>query len=153
MMADNVVLATNYRMLGVGFRMSAEALRSDIELDSDDRPTKLTAIPLYFLASHSAELFLKSALLKRGANESELRSFEFRHNLEALLERLISKRLPVSQETQSVVRGLSEAHKNHALRYTALLDDGKKTYWPPLNAVFSGLEELLSLTAISTHGK
>lgn len=151
-MNNNIALASSYYMNGVNFRMSAERLQEGLELDSDGRPMKLTAIPLYFLASHAAELFLKAALLKRGFPESELKKYDYRHNLDALLEELINKGLPVSGDTEAVVHGLSEQHKKHQLRYSVLIDDGERTYWPPLSFVFASLEELLLVTRISTHG-
>ena len=151
-MKDNIPLAVAYYMNGINFRISAERLRENLELDDAGRPTKLMAIPLYFLASHAAELFLKAALLKRGFAEADLRKFNYRHNLAALLEELQKKNLPVSGDTAAVVRGLSEQHQAHQLRYTVLLDDGTSTYCPPLSLVFDALEELLLLTRISTHG-
>lgn len=68
------------------------------------------------------------------------------------LQELQKKGLPVSSDTTAVIQGLSEQHKTHQLRYTVLVDDGTKTYWPPLSLVFAALEELLLLTRISTHG-
>ena len=151
-MQDNITLAVAYYLNGVNFRTSAEKLRSTLDLDSDGRPTKLTAIPLYFLISHSAELFLKAALLKRGFNESDLKKYDYRHNLNSLLLELQNKGVSVTDETVATIQGLSKQHKNHALRYTVLVDDGAKTYWPPLSLVFSMLDELLLLTKISTQG-
>src|SRR5438309_1885658 len=151
-MQNNTPLAVAYYMNGVNFRMSAEQLKATLELDSDGRPAKLTAIPLYFLAFHAAELFLKAALLKRGLDESYLKKYDYRHNLAALLVELQKKGVPVANETVIVINGLSDQHKNHALRYTVLVDDGQKTYWPPLSLVFSMLDELLLLTRVSTHG-
>lgn len=151
-MTDNIPLAVAYRSNGVNFRLSAEKLREGLELDSLGRPTSLTAIPLLFLASQAAELFLKAALLKRGFSESDLRKHEHRHNLEALLQELQNKGVPIDTETASIVSGLSEQHRTHQLRYTVLVDNGAKTYWPPLAVVFSALDELLLLTRLSTHG-
>lgn len=68
-MNDNIPLAVAYYINGSNFRVSAERLMEGLDLDSSGRPTKLTAVPLYFLASHAAELFLKAALLKRGFAE------------------------------------------------------------------------------------
>ncbi|SOD22547.1 hypothetical protein [Nitrosomonas ureae] len=150
-MSDNVALAVAYYTNGVNFRVSAERLASDLELDNLGRPTKLTAIPLFFLASHAAELFLKAALLKRGVSSSDLKKFEYRHNLSALLQLLQLKNIFVSAETIELVNGLSEQHAEHALRYTVLFDDGKKTYWPPIALVFSALEELLLLTRVGNN--
>lgn len=151
-MKDNIPLAVAYYTNGVNFRLSAERLREGLELDDAGRPKKLTVIPLYFLASHAAELFLKAALLKRGFPETDLKKYDYRHNLEALSQELQKKGLPVSSDTTAVIQGLSEQHKTHQLRYTVLGDDGTKTYWPPLSLVFAALEELLLLTRISTHG-
>jgi hypothetical protein len=151
-MLDNIPLAFAYYMNGDNFRASAEKLAENLELDSMGRPTKLTAVPLYFLASHAAELFLKAALLKRGFAEADLKKLDYRHNLAKLLQEIQSKGVPVSGDTVAVIQGLSEQHKVHQLRYTVLVDDGKKTYWPPLTLVFQALDELLLLTRISTHG-
>lgn len=151
-MTDNIPLVVTYRLIGVGFTKSAKRLKASLKLNEDGRPTGLDAIPLYFLASHSAELFLKAALLKRGFNELDLKKYDYRHNLRSLLSELQNKGVAVTDETVATISGLSEQHKNHALRYTVLLDDGNKTFWPPLFLIFSMLEELLGLTAISTQG-
>lgn len=151
-MQEFVPLAVAYYLNGVNFKISARTLADDIEVRDDGRPSKITAIPLYFLASHAAELFLKAALLKRGFPEATLKKFDYRHNLSGLLAEIQEKGLPVTDDTADVVQGLSKAHEKHQLRYTVLVDDGSKTYWPPLAMVFSALDELLLLCRISTHG-
>ncbi|MGQ0542939.1 MAG: hypothetical protein ACT4O9_13960 [Blastocatellia bacterium] len=151
-MEDFVPLAVAYYMNGVNFKMSAKTLADDIEIGDDGRPAKITAIPLYFLVSHAAELFLKSALLKRGFDEAKLKKFDYRHNLSALLSEIQTRGLPVTDNTVAVAQGLSKQHQAHQLRYTVLVDDGTKTYWPPLPMVFASLDELLLLCRISTHG-
>lgn len=151
-MTDNIPLAFSYYMNGINFRTSAEKLLDGLELDVAGRPTKLTAVPLYYLASHAAELFLKAALLKRGLTEKDLKKNNSQHNLTLLLREVQGKNVPVTVDTVAVVQGLSEQHKTHQLRYTFLLDDGAKTYWPPVSLVFAALDELLLLTRISTHG-
>jgi hypothetical protein len=151
-MNDNIPLAVAYYTNGSIFRMSAEKLMEGLELDAAGRPTTLTAVPLYLLASHAAELFLKAGLLKRGFPEASLKQYGYRHNLAALLQEIQNKGVPVTSSTVAVVQGLSEQHESHQLRYTVLLDDGNKTYWPPLPLVFTALDELLMLTRISTHG-
>jgi hypothetical protein len=60
--------------------------------------------------------------------------------------------VPVTDVTDTVIHGLSEQHKTHQLRYTVLVDDGMKTYWPPPSLVFAALDELLGYCRISTHG-
>ena len=150
-MNDNIPVAVAYRLNGATFRASAEVLASTLELDGDGRPTKLTAIPIYFLASYAAELYLKAALLKRGFDEPTLRK-RFGHDLDSLLAALQQAGVSVTDQTVATVKGMSDQHNKHALRYTVLVDDGKKTYWPPLSLVFSMLDELLLLTRISTQG-
>jgi hypothetical protein len=151
-MKDNIPLAVAYYLNGVNFRMSAEKLGDTLELDGDGRPTTLTAIPLYFLASHAAELFLKAALLKRGFDELDLKKYDYRHNLDSLLSELQKKGVSVTDATVATISGMSDQHKKHALRYTVLVDDGNKSYLAPLSSVFSMLDELLLLTRISTQG-
>lgn len=150
-MSDNITLAVAYYMNGVNFRASAEKLMNGLELDDQGRPTRLAAIPLFFLATHAAELFLKAALLKHGVSDSELKKFDYRHNLSALLQLLQHKSVSVSSETTELVNGLSEQHAEHSLRYTVLFDNGKKTYWPPLALVFAALDELLLLTRVGSR--
>ena len=84
-MGDSLYLASAYRMTGVNFRPAAETLAVAMETKDDGTPANLTAIPFYFVASHAAELFLKSALLKRGFTESDLKQYDYRHSLNALL--------------------------------------------------------------------
>src|SRR5207247_10819430 len=70
------------------------------------------------LSLHDAlPIFLKSALLKRGYVPADLRRFDNRHNLRALLELLKKKGLPVSAEATSIIEGLSPQHAHHLLRY------------------------------------
>jgi hypothetical protein len=136
----------------VNFWKSAKTLSESIEIKSDGTPAKITAIPFYFLISHAAELLLKSALLKQGFPESKLKKFDYRHNLDALLEELRNKGASVTSRSVLIIRGLHSQHQNHALRYTALVDNGQKTYMPPLLQALSMLEELLQLTRTSTRG-
>jgi hypothetical protein len=148
-MDETVPLASAYRLNGVNFRMSAQSLAEQLQFDGAGRPTSLTAIPMYFLASQAAELFLKAALLKRGVAEPDLKTHHLRHDLGGLLQALQEKQVVVTTDTTAVVRGLSEQHRNHQLRYSVLVDDGAKTYWPPPSMIFAALEELLTLTRTS----
>ncbi|HEY7326475.1 MAG TPA: hypothetical protein VH592_02470 [Gemmataceae bacterium] len=135
-MNDSIYLASIYRLTGVNFRLAAETLAAGMETKEDGTPAKLSAIPFYFVASHAAELFLKSALLKRGFAESDLKQFDFRHSLNALLTALQEKGVTVTQDTVELINGLHHQHQTHALRYTALVDDGKPTFMPPPPLVF-----------------
>lgn len=147
-MVDNIYLASIYRLTAVNFWESAKTISATIELKNDGTPAKATAIPFYFLVSHAVELLLKSALLKRGFKEGDLRKYDYRHNLDALLKELQAKEVSVTPDTVNLINGLHTQHQNHALRYTALVDDGQKTYMPPPSIVFSMLDELLLLTRV-----
>jgi hypothetical protein len=151
-LADPIALASVYRLTAVNFWKSAELLSRSIATNGDGTPAKVTAIPFYFLISHAAELLLKSALLKRGFPEGKLKKFDYRHNLAALLDELRKRGVSITAESVRLMGGLHSQHQNHALRYTALLDDGQKTYMPPPRLMLAMLEELLLLTRISTQG-
>jgi len=146
---DPIYWASVYRMTAVNFRLSAEALLPSLELRNDGSPARLTAIPFYFLVSQSLELFLKSALLKRGYVPADLKRFDYRHNLKAMLELLKNKGLPVSPEATSIIEGLSAQHAHHLLRYHFLINP----FMPPPMSLWPVLDELLLLTRISTHGR
>jgi hypothetical protein len=149
---ESIHLASVYRMHAVIFWESAKILFANMELQANGKSARYGAIPFYYLVSHSAELFLKSALLKRGWTEQDVMKREFRHSLSGLLEELQSKGVSVTEKTVVLLNGLHSQHKDHDLRYTVLIDDGKKTFIPPPGLLLSMLEELLSLTAISTQG-
>ena len=151
-MANNTYLASIYRLTGTNFWESAKKLDATMEKHSDSSSAKIAAIPVYFLISHAIELFLKSALLKRGWSKSDLKKFDYRHNLELLMVEIQKLGVVITPETVEIVTKLSEQHFYHSLRYSALTDDGIKTYMPPTGSVNSVLEELLSLTRISTQG-
>jgi hypothetical protein len=146
---DPIYWASVYRLTAVNFRMSAEALLPSLELRDDGSPAKLTAIPFYFLVSQAIELFLKSALLKRGYVPADLKRFNYRHNLKALLDLLKKKELPVSPEATSIIEGLSPQHAQHLLRYEFLINP----FMPPPAHLWPVLDELLLLTRISSHGR
>jgi hypothetical protein len=152
-MTDNIYAASIYRITAVSFWESAKILDTTMEKDSKGLATKITLIaPFYFLISHTTELLLKSALLKRGLSEKDLKKYDYRHSLEKLLEELKKKGVYVTDATTNLIEGLHKQHKNHELRYTIFMDDGQKTYMPPPLLLFSMLDELLMLTRISTQG-
>lgn len=150
-MVDRIYFASVYRMIAVNFWMSAKNIDATMEKGKDGSPVKITAIPFYFLVSHSVELFLKSALLKRGWTEQGLKKYDYRHNLAALLREVQKTGVLVTPETVRVVNGLHLQHLTHALRYSAW--PGQKIFMPPPTLIHSTLEELLLLTRISTQGK
>lgn len=98
-MNDSIYIASIYRLTGVNFWESAKVLSERLDLDERGVPRRFTALPLYFLASHAAELSLKAALLKRGFAEQDLRQFSYRHNLERLLAALVEKGVTVTPGT------------------------------------------------------
>ena len=123
-----------------------------METKKDGTPAKLSCIPIYFLVSHATELLLKSALLKRGFTDADLKKRDYRHNLNSLLTALQKMGVVVTPESLRLINGLHKQHLSHALRYTVLVDNGEKTYLPPLTLIFTMLDELLMLTRISTQG-
>jgi hypothetical protein len=108
---DPIYLATIYRLTAVNFWESAKIVATSLETKSDGTPAKVTAIPFYFLVSHAAELLLKSALLKRGFSETDLRKFDYRHNLASLLERLREKGVSVTLDTVHLIKGFIHSIK------------------------------------------
>lgn len=151
-MIDSVALASAYRLQAVNFRLSAEKLSATMETKKDGTPARLTAIPFYFLVSHSAELLLKSALLKRGFTESDLKRYNYRHNLNSLLAALQKKGVSVTLNTVNLINGLHSQHQLHIFRYNAIVSIRQKLYLPPAPLLFAMLDELLELTAISVQG-
>ena len=98
---DPIYWASVYRFTAANFWESAKKLLPTLELRDDGTPANLAAIPLYFLVSHAVELLLKSALLKRGYVPSDLRKFDTRHNLHALMLLIEKKNLPISLGSRS----------------------------------------------------
>jgi hypothetical protein len=151
-MTDNIPLASAYRLQAVNFGASAKTLFSTMETHLDGTPAKLTALPFYFLISHAAELFLKSALLKRGVTEKEIKAFDYRHSLNKLLEALQKKGVVVTPNTVRLIDQLHTQHQTHILRYDVLLHSAQKVFLPPPPVLFVMLDELLLLTRLSTQG-
>lgn len=147
--ANDIPLAFAYRTLAAGFQLSAKELLGSIEVRPDGTPAKYTAVPFLFLISHAAELYLKAALLKRGHTGNDLKKYDYRHNLKALLRALQEKGVSVTPDTINLIHGLHSQHQTHALRYSVFVE-GQKTYMPPLAATLEMLDELLMLTRIST---
>lgn len=149
---DNISEITSYRLTAVLFQKAANKLISTSSVTECGRIKPITdAIPLVYLISHAIELYLKCALLKRGAQESDLREFDKRHNLEALLSDLLKLNVSISEDSQAMIRILSEQHKKHSIRYTVFVDDGEATSIPNLHMIDKVLTELLLITKVRTH--
>lgn len=148
-MSDGTYLASVYRLEAVAFWDSARRLSESFESAGEPLQANHSALPFYFLISHATELLLKAALFKRGFTETDLKKHGTRHSLSGLLSELQSTGVSVSPETIEMLSGLNRQHENHALRYTAFMDNGQKTFMPPPAMVFAMLDELLLLTRMS----
>ena len=146
---NNVVLASIYRMTAVNFWESGKILHQSFQSKNESLPRNIRALPFYYLVSHACELLLKCALLKRGVTEPELRTYHLRHDLSELLNLLETKNINISPHARDVVQKLAEQHKEHTLRYTALLDDGNKVFTPYAECIYQTLEELLMHTSLA----
>jgi hypothetical protein len=151
-MNDNVALASNYRMTAVVFWESAKRLHGSFETSGESVIGNRMAVPFYFLVSHSAELLLKCALLKRGVDQRELLKHGVRHDLRELITEITSKGIPVTVNTAEIITRLADQHRRHALRYTVLVEDGEVTFTPDPLTLCDALDELLMLGRISTYG-
>jgi len=151
--SNNNELASIYRLTATSFRLSAQLLEKSFGEKDEEMPRNYRSTPFYYLISHASELLLKAALLKRGVTPQQLRNADLRHNLQALLERLESQGVAISPSTKAIVRNLSGQHKEHDLRYTALLDNGKRTYTPKPVEVYRMLDDLLMATRLQLQGR
>jgi HEPN domain-containing protein len=145
---DDIAVASIYRLTATNFRMSANVLLKDFQSRNEKLPGNIRAIPFYYLVSHAAELLLKCALVKRGHAYHEVKA----HDLSALLEKLTAMRVPITEKSLNLIMRLARQHREHDLRYTALLDDGKPVFTPEPEDLFETLDELLMAGRISTHG-
>ena len=98
------------------------AVRTLMDYPTPSELNGLPAIPAAQLLTHSLELFLKLALLKRGYNEQELRGPKLRHNLVQLMEECEGIGVYFSDEHRNLIIHLNEIHENHAVRYTIASD-------------------------------
>ncbi len=143
---DNIVTASNYRLAAVSFWQSAKILYDNRTLTKDGKTSITTVSPFYYLVSHACELFLKSALLKRGVTEAELKKHNIRHNLTNLLEYLESKSVHVTPNTKSVLHSLNQVHEKHMLRYNLLVSSS--AFKLEAATIYEALEELLMTTRL-----
>jgi hypothetical protein len=147
---NNTELASIYRLTATSFRMSADAVRAHYKSRDEDMPGNYRATPYYFLVSHASELMLKAALLKRGVAEPTLKKGRVRHDLLALLHDLEQHDVTISPNAAVTLSLLSRQHRDHDLRYTALLDDGVSVATPDPEDVETLLDELLMCTRLRT---
>jgi hypothetical protein len=150
--ADNVAMASWYRMTGVVFAQNAKILNRAFEEKRESIIGNPMAVPFYYLVSHAAELFLKCALLKRGFSPNDLKSSTLRHSLEKLLGELLKKGVPISEPCSQLLLRLSRQHEKHVLRYTVFVDEGEPTFTPQPEELFSMLDELMMAGRIASHG-
>lgn len=143
---DNIVTASTYRLAAVSFWQSAKILHENRILTKVWHTSLTTVSPFYYLVSHACELFLKSALLKRGVTESALKKQNVRHSLENLLKILESKDVDVSDNTKSVLLSLNGVHEKHHLRYNLLVCCN--AFKLEASDIYSALEELLMTTRL-----
>ncbi len=143
---DNIVIASTYRLAAVSFWQSAKILYENRILTKGGHTSLTTVSPFYYLVSHACELFLKSALLKRGVTESDLKRQNVRHSLENLLKILESKDVDVSDTTKLVLLSLNGAHEKHDLRYNLLVSCN--AFRLEASDIYSALEELLMTTRL-----
>ena len=149
---DSIALASVYRLTGVNFWQSAKIISENIKKKNNGSPDSLLIMPFYFLVSQSIELFLKSALLKRGFTDNDLRKRDYRHNLKKLLDELQKKNIHVTPATVQIIHKLSTHHNSHILRYNFVTGiDGVTSL--PIELMLNTLEELLMLTRIATQGR
>jgi hypothetical protein len=113
-------------------------------------PGNHRAMPYYFMVSHACELLLKAALLKREVAEPTLHKARVRHDLLALLHELEQYDVTITRDAAATLGMLSRQHRDHDLRYTALLGDGVSVATPDPENVDSLLDELLMCTRLRT---
>jgi hypothetical protein len=128
--------------------MSAELLESSYADRGEPMPHNHRSTPYYYLVSHACELLLKAALLKRGVTDTELRRSDVRHDLQGLMDLLRERGVMITPDRAAILDGLAPQHRDHELRYTALLDNGKLTYTPAPASVYELLDELMMATRL-----
>lgn len=143
---DSIVVASNYRLAAVSFWQSAKILHDNRTLTKDGETSLITLAPFYYLVSHACELFLKSALLKRGVTETELKKQNVRHNLNNLSEYLESKGIDLKPNTKTVLHALNQVHERHSLRYKVLISCS--AFELEAATIYEALQELLMATRL-----
>ena len=151
-MDDNIALASYHRMTAVVYWESAKMLNDSFEARGQSVVGNRMAVPFYYLACHAAEMLLKCALLKRNVLPADLKKQHVRHSLGELLNLVEKKGVPISERSAQLIVSLDRRHKDHALRYSFLMEGSEPVFTPPAQEVFSLLYELMLAGRISTFG-
>lgn len=149
-MDDNIALASCHRMTAVVYWESAKMLNDSFEARGQTVVGNRMAVPFYYLACHAAEMLPKCALLKRNVLPTELKKHDVRHSLGELLKLVEEKGVPISERSAQLIVSLDRRHKDHALRYSFLMEDSEPVFTPPAQELFSLLDELMLAGRIST---
>lgn len=148
---DNIEMASNYRLIATSFFKSAKILYENRVVTGDGQTSIITLPPVYYLISHACELFLKSALLKRGISEKDLKKQKIRHNLKELTTTLINKTgLEFTENTRNLINALGLIHEKHHLRYW-FLNPNHEIFKISMASIEPAMEELLMATRINRH--
>ena len=149
-MDENIALASYHRMTAVVYWESAKMLNESFEARGQPIVGNRMAVPFYYLACHAAEMLLKCALLKRNVLPADLKKQHVRHSLGALLTLVEERGVPISERSAQLIASLDKRHRDHALRYSFLMEDSEPVFTPPAQDIFSLLDELLMAGRISS---
>jgi hypothetical protein len=144
---DNIVTASNYRLVATSFWESAKVLYINRTVKSDGHTSLINLPPVYYLVSHACELFLKGALLKRGISEKDLKRQHIRHNLNGLVDALNKAGLDLTEDTKNLINTLSLIHEKHYLRYFLVVNHDM--YSITMASIEDAMEELLMATRLN----
>lgn len=144
---DNIATAVDCILVATSFRKSAEVLDVHNQNPAGIKSRGMLFLPaFYYLVSHSSELFLKAALLKRGVPEESLKKSSIRHNLVKLCDLLGDNGKNLTQSTKNILKALNMGHTTHYFRYRILIKT--PVYEIPTQEIFNALEELLMSTSL-----
>jgi HEPN domain-containing protein len=130
----------SYILTGMIFTASARRLARSFAKDGEPITKNPQAVPLYYLVSHAAELFLKALVLGHGLPIQQ----KHNHDLMGLLGEAEKFGLKVSARTRKVLEELSPVHKQHSLRYSVFIVE-KVVFQSTEQEVFEMLKELQRL--------
>ena len=153
-MSDDYELSMYYRTTATVYWESAKVLNADFVTRGMPVSGNRLAIPFYHVVSHTAELLLKCAILKRNGSIKSLKKLPVRHSLNLLLKELQKLNIPMSVKSVSLIDALSKQHEKHVLRYDVFHPDNEiPVYTPEPEDLFEMLAELLLAGRIATYGR